>query len=218
MKRHALVVAILAGLAWVGAASAQAPAGLVLETSGTIAPAAKPYTEIAGGTTLTLSGGARLVFAHYQTCKTVTVVGGTVTVTAASYVTRDGKQSDSVMPCPKKVNVRGGGELGGVVYRSVAANRGLTLQTQAAFVLVGQRAADFLTARITRDDAPVAEGPIRDRVFRWPADATPLAPATTFELTLVPTRAGDRVVTMRFATPAIAAPAGQEPLVVISVD
>ena len=218
MKRLALVVVILTALAWVGTASAQAPAGLVLETSGTITPAAKPFTEIAGGTTLTLSGGARLVFAHYHTCKTVTVVGGSVTVTATSYVTRDGKQSDAAMPCPKKVNVRGGGELGGVVFRSISANRALTLQTEAAFVLVGQRAADFLTARITRDDAQVAEGPIRDQVFRWPAGAPPLTPDTAFELTLVPTRAGDQVVTMRFVTPAIAAPAGQEPLVVISVD
>src|SRR5207237_4398783 len=136
----------------------RARAGLVLNTSGTSTAAAKPLTEIAGGTTLTLSGGARLVFAHYQTCKTVTVVGGTVTVTAGSYITRGGKQSDAAMPCPKKVNVRGGGELGGVVYRSISANRGLTLQTEAAFVLVGQRAADFLTARLTRADAQAAQG------------------------------------------------------------
>src|SRR5437667_6926643 len=162
MKRLTLVVVVLAGLAWVSTASAQAPAGLVLETSGTITPAATPFTEIAGGTTLTLSGGARLVFAHYQTCKTVTVVGGTVTVTAGSYITRDGRQSDSAMPCPKKVNVRGGGELGGVVYRSISANRALMLEPEAAFVLVGPRAGEYVTARITRDDAPVAEGPIRD--------------------------------------------------------
>src|SRR5438132_933256 len=132
MKRLALVLVILAALAWVSAASAQAPAGLVLETSGTITPAAKPFTEITGGTTLTLSGGARLVFAHYHTCKTVTVVGGSVTVTATSYVTRDGKQSDAAMPCPKKVNVRGGGELGGVGYRSIYAHRARTPQTEPA--------------------------------------------------------------------------------------
>ena len=54
---------------------------------------------------------------------------------------------------------------------------------------------------------------------RFTCQSTPaLAPDTAFELTLVPTRAGDQVVTMRFVTPAIAAPAGQEPLVVISVD
>ena len=216
MKRLAFV-AFLVGLAWVGSASAQTQAGLVLETSGAITPAVKPYTEIAGGTTLTMAGGARLVFSHYQTCKTVTVVGGTVTVTAASYATRDGKQTDAAMPCPKKVNVRGG-ELGGVVYRSVSTSRALTLQTQAAFVLVGPRAGEYVTARITRDDAPVAEGPIRDRVFRWPDGITPLTADTAFELTLVPTRAGDRAVTTRFSTPAIAAPAGQEPLVVITVD
>jgi hypothetical protein len=218
MKRLGLLTGVLAAFAWVGPACAQGPVGLLLETSGTIAPAVKPYTELPSGTTLTLSGGARVVFAHYQTCKTVTVVGGTVTVTAASYATRDGKQTDVLMPCPKKVNVRGGGELGGVVYRSAAPRAGLTLHTEPAFVLVGQRASDFVTARITRDDATVAEGPIRDRVFRWPVGTAPLAPSTAFELTLVPKGAGERVVTTRFATPAIAAPAGQEPLVVISVD
>ena len=67
-------------------------------------------------------------------------------------------------------------------------------------------------------DAPIAEGPIRDRVFRWPDGATPLTADTAFELTLLPARAGDRAVTTRFSTPAIAAPAGQEPLVVITVD
>ena len=218
MKWLVLLGTIFASLAWAGAASAQTQAGLVLETSGTITPAVKPYTEIAGGTTLTLSGSARLVFSHYQTCKTVTVVGGTVNITAASYATRDGKQSDAAVPCPKKVNVRGGGELGGVVYRSVSMSRALMLQPQAAFVLVGPRATEYVTARITRDDAPVAEGPIRDQVFRWPAGVAPLAADSAFELTLVPARTGDRPVTTRFSTPAIAAPAGQEPLVVITVD
>ena len=85
-------------------------------------------------------------------------------------------------------------------------------------MLVGPRAGDFVTARITRDDATLGEGPIRDRVFRWPTGATPLAPSGAFELTLVPKAAGERVVTTRFATPAVAAPAGQEPLIVINVD
>jgi len=218
MKRLALVVGLVAGCAWIGTASAQTQAGLVLETGGTITPAVKPYTEIMGGTTLTLAGGARLVFSHYQTCRTVTVVGGTVTVTAAGYATKDGKQSDAAMPCPKKVNVRGGGELGGVVYRSVSAGRALQLQPQASFVLVGPRAAEYTTARITKDDAPVAEGPIRENVFRLPSGVAPLTPDTAFELILVPARAGDRAITTRFSTPAVAAPAGQEPLAVINVD
>ena len=201
-----------------GTVSAQQSAGLVLESSGSITPSVRSYTEIPGGTALSLAEGARLVFVHYQTCKTVTVVGGTVTITAGSYVTKGGKQSDERTPCPKKVSVRGGGELGGVVYRSVSASRGLTLQSEAAFVVSGPRASDFVVARITRENAVVAEGPIRDQVFRWPAGTTPLSPDTAFELTLVPSRAEDRPVTIRFATPAIAAPASQVPLVVIGVD
>lgn len=215
---RALLVAAAAMLATARVASAQASAGLVLEMSGSINPPVRSYTEIPGGTALTLADGARLVFVHYQTCKTVTVVGGTVTITPGMYITKGGKQSEERTPCPKKVSVRGGGELGGVVYRSVSASRGLTLQAEAAFVVSGPRASEFTVARITRDNAVVAEGPIRDQVFRWPAGTTPLSPDTAFELTLVPARAEDRPVTIRFATPAVAAPANQAPLVVIGVD
>jgi hypothetical protein len=222
MKRLGLALGIaLAGLGWSGSAFAQGAsgaAGLVLEASGTIMPAVKPYTEIAGGTTLVLGGSGKIVFAHYQTCKTVTVVGGTVTVQPTSYAARDGKQSEVATPCPRKVNVRGGGELGGVVFRSAAPRRSLTLQLEPAFVLVGSRAGEFATARIGRDDATIVEGPINDHVFRWPSGVNPLAPNSAFELTLLPKASGDRPVTTRFSTPVAADPVGQEPLVVISVD
>ena len=214
----ALLAALVSPLVIVSAWSAEAPVGLVLETSGSITPAVRSFTEIPGGTALALAESARLVFVHYQTCRTITVVGGTVTITSGSYITKGGKQSEERTPCPKKVSVRGGGELGGVVYRSVTASRGLTLPAEAAFVLSGHRAADFVTARITRDGGVVAEGPIRDQVFRWPAGTTPLSPDTAFELTLVPTRAEERPVTIRFATPAVPAPPSQAPLVVIGVD
>ena len=148
-----LMMMVGVALATTGTASAQGSAGLVLETSGSINPPIRSYTEIPGGTALSVSDSAKLVFVHYQTCKTVTVVGGTVTITPGSYITKGGKQSDERTPCPRKVSVRGGGELGGVVYRSVSANRGLTLQTEAAFVVSGPRASDFAVARISREGA-----------------------------------------------------------------
>ena len=220
MKRLARVlIAVLPGVLFAGIASAQAPAALVLEASGSIAPAVRPYTEIVADTTLALSGGARLMFLHYQTCRTVAVTGGSLTVTVGSYSIAGGtKSSDVLAPCPRKVSVRGGGELGGAVFRSLPGSRGLVIQTEAAFVLVGPQASEFASARIMRDDAPIAQGPIRDKVFRWPAGAAPLAPSTGYELVLVPASATDRSVTVRFTTPSTAAPAGQEPLVVIGVD
>src|SRR2546423_3275497 len=102
MNPRIYFLGILSAFATVGTASAQAPAGLVLEATGTISPAVRPYTEITGGTTLALSGGAKLVFVHYQSCKTVTVVGGAVTIQPASYAAKDGKQSDVSTPCPRK--------------------------------------------------------------------------------------------------------------------
>ena len=217
-----VLIGALFGVLVAAVASAQAPAApaaLVLEASGGITPAVRPYTEIVGETTLTLSRGARVAFLHYQTCRTVAVSGGSLTVTTAAYSIAGGtKESDVRSPCPRKVSVRGGGELGGAVFRSMPGRAGVTLQPEASFVLVGPRAGEFSTARITRDDSRIVEGPIQDKVFRWPAGAAPLAPSTAYELVLIPTSTADRSVTVRFSTPATAAPAGQEPLVVIGVD
>ena len=217
-ERIALVLGVVAAVSVAAPVWAQAPVGIVLEASGSIRPAVRPYTEIPPDTTLALTGGARVVFLHYQTCRTVALVGGSVTLTAPTYlITGGNKESEARTACPRKVNVRGG-ELGGAVYRSMPGRGGLTLAPEAAFVLAGSKAGEFSTARITRDDAPVVEGPIKDGVFQWPAGATPLGSNAAYELTLVPSRAGEKPVTIRFATPASAAPAGTEPLVVIGVD
>ncbi len=67
-----LSFALLVLLGAPSGADAQNASALVLEKSGTAVPEVQPYSEIAVGTTVSLQPGARLVFQHYSTCRTVT--------------------------------------------------------------------------------------------------------------------------------------------------
>lgn len=184
-----LVAAWLAGSP--GGAWGQPPvpaAALVLDVRGAPAPAVKPFGEIVAGTTLRLPGDTRLVFAHYRTCRTVTVVGGTVTIEAETY-TAPGAASlgETRTPCPRPVTLMRSGEVavGGVLTRSVGT--GLTLSPEPSLVLAGPRAGDFTAARITRDEHAVATVALEHgRRLTWPAGTPPLAEGATYELTLVP--------------------------------
>src|SRR5438034_303628 len=64
---------------------AQAAAALVLDKQGTSKPELSPYSEIPDGGSVSLSPQTKLVFVHYGTCRTVTVVGGRVTFRAETY-------------------------------------------------------------------------------------------------------------------------------------
>ena len=75
--RLTLGIALLVLLGVPSRADAQNASALVLEKTGATVPEVQPYNEIAVGTTVSLQPGARLVFLHYQTCRTVTAVGGT---------------------------------------------------------------------------------------------------------------------------------------------
>ena len=54
---------------------------------------------------ISLPGGARLVFLHYHTCRTATVVGGRIRFGAEAYAIIGGtKESDARTPCPRTGN------------------------------------------------------------------------------------------------------------------
>ena len=83
--RLTLGISALASLWIPSGADAQNASALVLEKSGATTPEVQPYSEIAVGATVSLSSGAKLVFLHYQTCRTVTVVGGKVAFASYTY-------------------------------------------------------------------------------------------------------------------------------------
>jgi len=84
IRNRGLMPLIFAAVAWVvlgGVAHAQHASALVLEKSADV----QPYTEIPIGKTISISYGARLVFQHYHTCRTVTVIGGKIHFGAEMY-------------------------------------------------------------------------------------------------------------------------------------
>ncbi len=204
--------------AW-GVVHAQTASALVLEKSGASAPEVQPYSEIPVGTAVSLSSGTRLMFLHYYTCQTVTVVGGKITFGAETYTITGGKkESERRSPCPPTVALKAGGEMGGIMVRSLQIGSSLKFSSRPAFVLVGKRANEFTSVRVSKEDKKLLEAPLEGRHFRWPKDAAPLSANTYYRMVLIPTVPGSPPVKTRFFVTAPAeAPAG-EAMVLIRVE
>src|SRR5438132_2061130 len=132
----ALLIAVSTALAQGSPGSA-----LVVEVSGQTTPAVKPFSEIPANTTIALAPGAKLGFVHYETCRTVSVTGGKVTIGAKGYQAIGGTVSETRTPCPRSVKVQGGGETAGLVLRGVPQQ--VALATRPSFVIVGARADEI---------------------------------------------------------------------------
>lgn len=209
----ALGIAALVALCVPSAAAAQNPSALVLEKSGATTPEVQPYSEIAVGATLSLASGTKLVFLHYQTCRTVTLVGGSVTFGGLAYTAAGGaRPQEARTPCPPTVRLKGQGEVAGVVMRSISPT--VKLSISPSFVLVGERANDFTAMAVSRDGTTLIEAPLAGRGFRWPASAAPLVVNTNYELLLIPKAADKGRVTVKFRTEGPA----EDQLTLISVD
>jgi hypothetical protein len=210
------LLALLVALPPAAGQPARPGAALVLETGGTPAPAFRPYTEIPAGTTISLAGGARVVFVHYRTCRTVTVVGGTVTVTAEAYAPAGGAAAtETPAPCPRPVTLTRGGEVvvGGFLTRSIGP--ALTLAPRPSFVLAGPRSGDFTAVRVSQEGREVLTVPLTGAGLHWPAGAPALTVSTVYDLVLLPA-SPEAPLTLRFR---VAAPeAVGEALTVISVE
>jgi hypothetical protein len=198
-------------------ADAQNASALVLEKTGATVPEVQPYSEIPVGTTVSLQPGARLVFLHYQTCRTVTATGGSVAFGGLTYtITGDSRPKEVRTPCPPTVRLRGQSEMAGVVMRSISPEVRLSLSP--TFVLVGARADDFASVRVSQGGTKLLEAPLSGRGFRWPAGTAPLVANTNYELVLVPKAGGKTEVTVKFLAERGASSAAGDHLTLISVD
>lgn len=194
-----IVFTIFASLLVSSGAYAQAPSALVLEKSGASVPEIQPYSEIPSGTTISLRGNARLVFVHYNRCRTVAVVGGTIKFGTETYTITGGKKESEIRtPCPRQVALKAEGEMAGVMLRSVFTNVMIKFSERPAFVLVGKRADDFSSLRVTQEDKTVLEAPLEGQHFRWPKDVPPLAAASGYEMVLNPKVPGAAPAKLRF--------------------
>lgn len=211
--------ALLASMLNANSASGQAGTALVLEQSGTTVPALAPYSEIVPGTTIRLSRGARLVFLHYQTCTTVTVVGGEIAVGQASYRAANGSTPVAVRTtCPVKVRLRDQEAAGvaGITLRSGPPPSNLS--TRPRFVLVGQGAEAITRVRVVREGGIVLEGSLTGREFRWPADAASLDPRSEYEIILISPSPHNRQATVKFMPAEVSAATPAAPLTLIRVE
>jgi len=215
--RLTLGIALLVLLGVPSRADAQNASALVLEKTGATVPDVQPYSEIPVGTTVSLPPGARLVFLHYQTCRTVTAVGGTVAFGGLTYAITGGSRPVEVRtPCPPTVRLRGQSEMAGVLMRSISPEVRLSLSP--TFVLVGARADDFASVRVSQGSTKLLDAPLSGRAFRWPAGTAPLVANTDYELVLVPKVEDKTRITLKFRAETGNLAAAGDHLTLISVD
>jgi hypothetical protein len=200
MQRIAPVVALLGLMTFgggIGPAAAQLAApgvALVLEIDGPVTPALRPYREIPSGTTVSLGNDSRLVFLHYASCRTLTVVGGSVAFTGgpAPILKGTATQADVRGRCPKKFSATGSDAA--VVFRGTSA---VGTSPTPEFILVGRRADEFAAVRIQHGGRELLARALDGPRFIWPADVPPLVPGG-YVLDLLPRVSGAAPATVNF--------------------
>ena len=178
---------------------AQPPApavALVLEVNGPVTPALRPYREIPSGTTVSLTNDGRIVFLYYASCRTLTVVGGSVTFTngPAPILKGAATQADVRGQCPRKFSATGTDAA--TVMRG-GPSAGLFTSTTPEFILVGRRAEEFADIRIKSGDRELLTRALAGPRFSWPTDVPPLAPGV-YAIDLRPKVSGAAPVTVNF--------------------
>lgn len=149
------------------AAAAGAPAALVTEVGGDVAPEVGIYDEIDAGTELSLGQGATLVIEHYASCEAAKVTGGVVGVLAKELdLTRAAVAERWDADCPEAVSLREGDMVGaGIVLRSVDRPPRIPL---APDIVVAGGGAGFDSMRIERDGEVIRTLPVRAGKVDWP--------------------------------------------------
>jgi hypothetical protein len=192
---------------------------LVLEREGTITPDVKPFHEIPVGAILKLDKAGKLKFLQYASCRTVVVAGGLLRFEQDAYRLTGGiTESETRGHCPRRVTLKHVGEIGGGNLRSSGVTNTLSFYPKPMFLLVGQHAEDFLSGRISAGGQDIATVPFDGPRFQWPADATPLQPDVTYELTLLPKTLGVAKVKKTFRVTPSAPQAEDAELVLLDAD
>lgn len=209
-----LPLAAAAALALPASGARAQAAGLVLEVEGPAPSGLEPFREIAAGSVHAL-GAAQVTFAHYRTCRNVTVKGGSLTVEATGYGVEGGVLvGQERADCPREVRLSGhGAQVAGIVLRSAGGQR--RWPTRPGFVLVGEGADSMHEAVFLQSDREVARFPLQTRRFTWPADEPPLQPGSAHVLRLGPA-GGPATAEVPFTTGS-ARPDAKMPLTLIRI-
>jgi hypothetical protein len=211
MRPANAILGVLLSLTFAGIARtalAGERAALVLEKQGTTIPDFAAYSEIPGGTSITIPRGAEFVFLHYHTCDRVTVAGGSVQIGIESYgVSNGARESHIRIACPAKVEVAPGMQTATLLVRGLDA-ASFSAAQGSTFVILGNRRDNYLSARLSGAGQEVFSVPIDGSRFRWPADIAPPVIGRVYTLTLTPKEPGSAPITLRLeAVAASMAPA-----------
>jgi len=199
VARIGVVIGVIALGGDILPAAAQPPTpavALVLDVDGSVTPALRPYREIHSGTTVSLTDGGRLVFLYYASCRTLTVVGGSVTFTGgpAPILKGAAMRADVRGQCPRKFSATGSDAA--TVLRE-GAGAAVATSTTPEFILVGRRAEEFADIRIKSGDRELLTRALAGPRFSWPTDVPPLAPGV-YAIDLRPKVSGAAPVTVNF--------------------
>ena len=165
--------ALLAGLLTTTPALAAEPAaaGIVMKVTGRTTPDLPIRAEIPADTAIQLGPAVELTFLHYRKCKLVTVVGGTLELSAGDFTT-DGKvETELPGPCPRVYQLAG--SAGGWVARDLPPR----IPVNPEIIFAGQRADRIAEAAVYAQDQrerPLFRFDLVDRRATEPAAAAPL--------------------------------------------
>ena len=168
-----LSAALLAGLLTMTPALAAEPAaaGIVMKVTGQTTPDLPIRAEIPADTAIQLGPAVELTFLHYRKCKLVTVVGGTLELSAGDFTT-DGKvERELPGPCPRVYQLAG--SAGGWVSRDLPPR----IPVNPEIIFAGQRADRITEAAVYAQDQrerPLFRFDLVDRRATEPAAAAPL--------------------------------------------
>lgn len=183
-----LLVAGLALMAWAGCATGQATPGVavLLELSGAAEPAFAALDEVPKGTTIKLTADAKLTFAHYQSCRTVTVQGGSVELGFTRYSLEGSTTVQEERACPKRLQLNVGAELPKEVGTPIHPKLPLVISRRPIFLLTGARALEFSSVELRDEDRTATSLPLQNRRAILPDRVPELRPNQRYELRLVP--------------------------------
>jgi hypothetical protein len=213
----------LTGLAVWATPSAPAaePVGLVLEVAGPADPVLDRLVELLDGGSYRLGPTTGLTFVHYQTCRVVTVVGGTLRLALSRYDVVGGRiESEQARQCPQRhvvapTNASGGLATGALLLRSGTAAPA-TVPTRPELIFAGARADALAGVEIRRQNVVLARLPLAGRRLAWSRDREPLAAGDGYLLVLTP--AGGRPVEIPFTVVDDSKSSESDRLLIIRID
>ena len=165
--------ALLAGLLTTTPALAAEPAaaGIVMKVTGQTTPDLPIRAEIPADTAIQLGPAVELTFLHYRKCKLVTVVGGTLELSAGDFTTDGRVETELPGPCARVYQLAG--SAGGWVARDLPPR----IPVNPEIIFAGQRADRIAEAAVYAQDQrerPLFRFDLVDRRATEPAAAAPL--------------------------------------------